>query len=266
MNRNYQYSFDNERLAALIERHTSIPKERVSEFVAEYGIGEMLPCANVLCRTEQQREKLTALFEFKNLYETIKSGEANKKYRISSTNDAQEYFINYYADVKDKEYVVAAYLTTNMDVIVTKPISTGTLNQALVNHREIIKEALFCNAGSIVIAHNHPSGSLTISRDDIDATQKLYDATYAAGVKLADHIIVAGDQALSLADHGHVPVQQKQASYTREAASLSDKTSKYITKPKPLRIMEQLEIAQKHRSFNAVTSRPHKNNHSKEER
>lgn len=256
MSQNSQYSMDSERLAALVERHTDIPRGRVSEFVSEYGVEKMLPCANILCETDGQRKKLTALFEFKNLYETVRHGEANRGYRMDSVESAKDYFRNYFADVRDREHVVAAYLQSDLSVIVTKPISSGTLNQALFIPRDIIKEALFCNAHSIVVAHNHPSGSTDVSQEDINATYRLLDAAGAAGVHLVDHIIVAGDSAVSLADQGHI-----RQGISKAAAAISEKHGEYARKP--LRIKEQLAIAEKQLAIEAAKRQPQKKSYDR---
>ena len=75
MGRANQYLDDRERLATLIEKHTGIPAAKTVGFIKEYGVEQMLPCANMLCTTDMQRKKLTAVFEFKNVYETVKQGE-----------------------------------------------------------------------------------------------------------------------------------------------------------------------------------------------
>ena len=266
MNQNYQYSLDTERLTVLIERHTDIPKERVSDFIASYGIKEILPCANILCETENQRERLTALFEFKNLYETVKSSEASKEYHIDSTDTAKDYFRNYFADTKDKEYIVAAYLNTNMNVIATKAITSGTLDQALLTPREIIKEALFCNAHSVIIAHNHPGGSLNISAEDKTSTNKLLEAVGATGVILVDHIIVAGDNAVSLAEHGYITQGCSKQDIAKTATSLSEKSGDYSIKEKPMRIKDQLALAEIQLNLKSSARKPQTANRSHEER
>ena len=267
MSRNHQYSMDSERLSVLIERYTNIPKQKVNEFVAEYGVEEMLPCANLLCKTAAQRDKLAALFEFKNLYETVKRGEANKEYRMDSADSAKDYFRNYFADVKDKEYVVTAYLKANYAVIATKPMSTGTLDSATFDPREIIKEALFCNAKSIVVAHNHPSGSMNISPQDIQATKNLQLASLMAGVNLVDHVIVAGDGAVSLAENRHISQIQDKSSVIKAATAASEKAAGYAAEAKPQSIKQQLAIAEKQLDADAITkNQKTRNNQAREAR
>ena len=90
MPKNKQYKEDSARLAVLVEKYTNIPQDRVYQFVMENTADNLLPYANELCKTSAQREKLNALFEFKNLYEIVKGAE-NREYVLDSQEKAMEY-------------------------------------------------------------------------------------------------------------------------------------------------------------------------------
>jgi DNA repair protein RadC len=201
-----QYKADCARLAALIEKYTNIPQGRAYHFLMENTAEALLPCANLLCKTEAQKEKLAALFEFKNLYETIKSAEESRAYQFAGVEDAKAYFRSLFADEKEKELFIAAYLDPKNQVIKTRTISTGTVGQANVYPREIFKEALFVNAYSVIIAHNHVSSDATPSRQDMEVTGQIKQGLELVGVKLLDHIIVAGKRELSMLEAGHLSV------------------------------------------------------------
>ena len=237
MGNDSQYADDRARLAELLEKHTKIPRQRTINFIKEYGVEQMLPCANILCASEAQRSKLMAVFEFKNMYDIVKQGEKIKAYTLDSPDAAMEYFCNYFADAKDREYFVAAYLDTKHDVIATKVISAGSLNSSAVYPREILKEALFCNANSVMVAHNHPSGSLAASSQDKDVTNELRKAFESTGVQLLDHFVVAGDKAISL-DNGSYVHNRQSASVSRAASSIAEMTTDY----KPPGMKGQLTI------------------------
>lgn len=81
-------------------------------------------------------------------------------------------------------------------------ISTGTVNEAPIYPREIVKTALDYNANSVILAHNHPGGSNEASKADIEATQKVIQALNTISVRVIDHIIVADNKYLSLAEKG----------------------------------------------------------------
>lgn len=80
----------------------------------------------------------------------------------------------------------------------------GTLTQASVYPREVIKMALAANAGSVVIAHKHPSGMLEPSQADLTLTRHLKQALSMVDIRLLDHILVAGNKTLSFAEKGHL--------------------------------------------------------------
>ena len=74
-------------------------------------------------------------------------------------------------------------------------VARGHLSSCLVHPREVFKRALLMNAAAIFIAHNHPSGDITPSRDDITTTKKLREAGDILGVSLLDHLII-GDSPI----------------------------------------------------------------------
>ncbi len=94
----------------------------------------------------------------------------------------------------DREHMVVIFLDTKNRPIGRQVVSIGTLNATLVDARGVFRAALLNGTtSSIVIAHNHPSGSLDPSRDDDDVTRRIARAGNLLGVKLLDHIILAPD-------------------------------------------------------------------------
>lgn len=81
-------------------------------------------------------------------------------------------------------------------------VHEGTINEAPVYPRIIVETALRHKANSIILAHNHPGGSLKASNADIDVTRKIYQAMKTISITVADHIIVAGDRYFSFAEQG----------------------------------------------------------------
>ncbi|MDR1814710.1 MAG: JAB domain-containing protein, partial [Tannerella sp.] len=69
-------------------------------------------------------------------------------------------------------------------------VTIGTLDSSLVHPREVFADAITDRAASIVVAHNHPSGDLEVSPDDIEVTKRLQDCANLLGIRLLDHIIV----------------------------------------------------------------------------
>ena len=240
-----QYKEDCAKLAGLVEHFTGIPKERTFFFVMQNAADELLPCANSVCETDLQRQKLTAVFEFKNIYEKVKQGEIAKNYTLDSADAAMEYFCNYFADTKDREYFVAAYLSNTHEVITTKTISAGSINSSAVYPREILKEALFCNASGVIVSHNHPSGSLKPSSLDLDVTKELKKSFEATGVQMLDHILVAGDRAVSLNSTGNISHRQDIQKNMKAASPVREKGNTYKPEARQPSIREKIAAGRK---------------------
>lgn len=81
----------------------------------------------------------------------------------------------------------------------------GSVNAAEITVRKIVETALACNATAVVLAHNHTSGLAIPSREDEQTTRRLRTGLDAVGIRLADHIIVAGEDFVSMADSGLLP-------------------------------------------------------------
>lgn len=84
----------------------------------------------------------------------------------------------------------ALFLTTKHKVIAYHEVSRGTLDEALVHPREVFKAAFLANAAGVILAHNHPSGQVTPSPEDIDLTERLQKAGALLGVDVLDHLII----------------------------------------------------------------------------
>ena len=99
------------------------------------------------------------------------------------------------------EVLSAIYLDSSLAIIDSEKVAEGTVNVNTVYPREIIKKALSHNASALVVAHNHPSGSLTPSAQDRQMTRQLYLACSMMHIRLLDHLII-GDGHFSFADAG----------------------------------------------------------------
>lgn len=104
----------------------------------------------------------------------------------------------------EHEVFFALWLDAQNRLIVGEPIARGTLTQATVFPREVIKRALAVNAAAVIIAHNHPSGIAEASTADIHLTKALKETLALIDVRLLDHFIVAtGASPLSLCERGY---------------------------------------------------------------
>ena len=157
----------------------------------------------------QQRESSLTPSEFRRLRAGIELGrrihEAKTTYRtllkISSSGDAIEYcrqrFARLISDAMKEEFHVVT-LTTKNQIIDAHHVSTGTLDASLVHPREVFRPALRDAASSVILAHNHPSGDPTPSREDFAVTKRLEEAGKLLGIDVLDHIVVARDGVVSI--------------------------------------------------------------------
>ena len=103
---------------------------------------------------------------------------------------------------REHEVFVCLWLDAQHRVIACEELFRGTLTQTSVYPREIVKAGLKANAAAVIFAHNHPSGVAQPSQADELLTRNLKEALSLVDVKVLDHFIVAGTQALSFAERG----------------------------------------------------------------
>ena len=120
--------------------------------------------------------------------------------KISNAQDVYEELKPYYK--KQQEYFLTLYLDGANHLLQTKIITIGTLNQSLVHPREVFANAVEKRCASIIVAHNHPSGILKPSSEDITVTQRLKESGKILGIELLDHIIFTQEGFISLKEEG----------------------------------------------------------------
>jgi len=97
-----------------------------------------------------------------------------------------------------KENFRGLYLNSRYQLIHDEVISIGSLTSSLVHPREVFKPAFEYSAVAIIIAHNHPSGSLKVTAADLEVTAKLVEAGKVLGIDVLDHLIIAGNKFISV--------------------------------------------------------------------
>ena len=102
------------------------------------------------------------------------------------------------------EVFVVVFLDARNHPIGFHEVSRGTLTESLVHPREVFRAAIAIGAARIAVAHNHPSGDPTPSREDIELTKRLRDAGELLGIKVLDHIIIGDGHHVSLAEMGYM--------------------------------------------------------------
>lgn len=97
-----------------------------------------------------------------------------------------------------KENFRGLYLNSRYQLIHDEVISIGSLTSSLVHPREVFKPAFEYSAVAVIIAHNHPSGSLKVTAADLEVTANLVEAGKVLGIDVLDHLIIAGNKFISV--------------------------------------------------------------------
>ena len=113
-----------------------------------------------------------------------------------------EYMVPYFFG-RSTETVFLLCLDAKCKVLCCKEVGQGSVNSASVSVRKIVETALGANATTVVLAHNHPSGVALPSGEDVQTTQRVAAALAAVEIHLADHIVVADGDYVSMAQSGH---------------------------------------------------------------
>lgn len=118
--------------------------------------------------------------------------------------DAVKQYLALQLGGEPREHFAVLFLDSQHRGIAFERLFAGTLTQTSVYPREVVLAALRHNAAAVVLAHNHPSGSVQPSRADVALTQTLKNALVMVDVLVLDHVIVGGGNALSMAERGLV--------------------------------------------------------------
>lgn len=125
------------------------------------------------------------------------------KPEISSSTKAGQYAVSLFAGRTYEAFFIICLDAQNR-VNFSDLVHEGTINEAPVYPRILVEIALRHKANSVILAHNHPGGSLNPSRADIEATNNIRNALEAISIKVIDHIIVCGEKYYSFAENGRL--------------------------------------------------------------
>jgi DNA repair protein RadC len=134
---------------------------------------------------------------------------SKKKKKISSPEDVKNIMVailNCEDEIeRDKEHFWTIGLNTKNVIKYIDLISLGTATESIVHPRETFRRAIIGGVSSVMIIHNHPSGEITPSKDDIKTTNRLVEAGKIIGIGLMDHIIITQDgDFISFKEDGYI--------------------------------------------------------------
>ncbi len=130
--------------------------------------------------------------------------EQLKERAALDTPEAVKHYLQLHLGAKKHEVFAVLFLDSQHRLLALEELFRGTLSQTSVYPREVVLRALHHHAAAVVLAHNHPSGTVLPSRADEALTQALKAALALVDVRVLDHVIVAPGQALSMAEKGLV--------------------------------------------------------------
>lgn len=142
---------------------------------------------------------LTLVTQFARFYQV----DSAQRIKCLTTLDAcGEYLIPYFFG-RNKETVFLLCLDAKCKVLCCKEVGEGSVNTAAVSVRKIVETALNSNATTVVLSHNHPSGVALPSEEDVQTTRRVAAALHAVDISLADHIVVADGDYVSMVQSGY---------------------------------------------------------------
>ncbi|MDE2812820.1 MAG: DNA repair protein RadC [Gemmatimonadota bacterium] len=182
------YAIGNEERAALIL--ADYPKESLVDMTLA-----QLAAIEGVSRTKAKT--LIAAFEFAR--RALHKGLGVRPV-VSAPGDA----LSYVMDIKDqqREHFKTLFLNARNQIVHAELTSIGSLSSAIVHPREVFQWAVQYHAASVILVHNHPSGDVSPSQDDINLTRRLVQAGEILGIDVLDHLIVGSDDFISMKERG----------------------------------------------------------------
>ena len=163
------------------------------------SIGKTYRRMNKALRLAQSGEAGSVLAAAKEILAT----RIQHSHALASPSAVREY-LRLLLHNREHEVFVVVLLDAQNRLLTTEELFRGTLTQTSVYPREVVKLALRHNAGAVILAHNHPSGVLEPSQNDLDLTRILRMTLSMIDVRIHDHIIVTRTGAFSMAEAGLV--------------------------------------------------------------
>jgi DNA repair protein RadC len=192
----------NDELIAIVLT-TGTKKEGVLEMAARvlkaYGDKSLLVQTSVSSLAADLGIPLTKAAQLVACFELGRRFHGKAKIGPAIIRSPKDVF-NYLRDMQHlpKEHLRGLYLNAYQRVIHDEVISIGTLDASLIHPREVFKPAIEYGAAAVILAHNHPSGSVKPSKADLDITNQLVAASQIIGISLLDHVIIARNRFASI--------------------------------------------------------------------
>jgi len=174
------------RLLARFDGLPGLARAGFGQLCAERAVGEA---------------KAAQLFAALELGKRLVSAQPDQRATVSSPHDVHNLLMAEMA-LLEQEHLRVILLNTRNQVLAMPEVYKGSVNTAQVRVSELFREAIREGCPAIIVVHNHPSGDPTPSRDDIDMTRALIEAGKLLDIEVLDHIVIGGQDVVSLRDKG----------------------------------------------------------------
>src|SRR5690625_6412061 len=146
---------------------------------------------------------METILEIVRIEQVVCEAEEGVDYIVRSPEDGAKIACRFIGR-DDREVFFVMCLNTKNNVVAVHRCHIGSLNGSLVHPREVFKSAILNNAASVIVAHQHPSGDITPSMEDINVTKRLAEAGKLLGIEVLDHLVVNNEgKFTSLKERGH---------------------------------------------------------------
>lgn len=146
---------------------------------------------------------METILEIVRIEQIICEAEEDVNYMIKGPQDGAE-IASRFIGRDDREVFFIMCLNTKNHVVAVHRCHIGSLNASIVHPREVFKSVILNNAASVIVAHQHPSGDITPSMEDINVTKRLVEAGKLLGIEMLDHLVVNNEgKFTSLKEKGY---------------------------------------------------------------
>jgi len=173
-------------LGSVSNNLNELGKLSIKDLMKFKGIGEVKAISIVAALELGKRRKMSEIIE---------------KKQINSSNDVYELFVSTLGDLPHEEFWIL-FLNRSNRIIHQMKLSQGGVSGTIIDIRIVLKHAIEKLASGIILCHNHPSGNIKPSQNDIEITKNLRDASRIFEMSVLDHLIVCDGKYFSFADEG----------------------------------------------------------------
>ena len=159
--------------------------------------------SDLYVRTRTKRYKVANADDIVEAARVVAGRRMQRGASFANPLDSRRYFQDKLGGI-EREVFAVAYLDTRHRLIEYMELFHGTIDGAEVHPREVVRQAIRCNAAAVIVAHNHPSGTTDPSLADRAVSARLKQALGLVDVRLLDHVIVGGANTTSMATIGLV--------------------------------------------------------------